>query len=155
MSNPLTILRSYARKADPSVLPPTILFEHTPKTLTVFDAYPKSIFHFLILPRPSAYPSLTETNLTNLRELLKCDREKAKEVIMDLYEESQKLRKVVEEEMVQMHGFKWDIWVGFHPIPSRIIGRLMFAKHEEEETLQFLPTQEWVLPKTERGYRVV
>jgi hypothetical protein len=32
-------------------LPPTVYFSHTRHTLTVFDAYPKALFHFLVLPR--------------------------------------------------------------------------------------------------------
>jgi hypothetical protein len=32
-------------------LPPTVYFSHTRHTLTIFDAYPKALFHFLVLPR--------------------------------------------------------------------------------------------------------
>lgn len=121
-SNPLTVLRTYARQADLSILPPTILFDHSEKTLTMFDAYPKSIFHFLILPRLNGtYAPLTTSNLTNLRSLLRCvasNREKVKELLEDLKEESAKVKKMIEEEMVKRYGFKWGVWVGFHPIPS-------------------------------------
>jgi len=51
----LLILRAYAKLDDASLasskLPPTVHFSHTPHTLTIFDAYPKALFHFLILPR--------------------------------------------------------------------------------------------------------
>ena len=50
----LQILRAYAKLDDASVsttLPPTVYFSHTHHTLTIFDAYPKALFHFLILPR--------------------------------------------------------------------------------------------------------
>ena len=51
----LKILRTYARMDDASIaakkLPPTVYFSHTRHTLTVFDAYPKALFHFLVLPR--------------------------------------------------------------------------------------------------------
>jgi aprataxin len=50
----LKILRTYAKLDDASLLatlPPTIYFSHTPHTLTIFDAYPKALFHFLVLPR--------------------------------------------------------------------------------------------------------
>ena len=50
----LKILRAYAKLADASLsttLPPTIYFSHTRHTLTIFDAYPKALFHFLVLPR--------------------------------------------------------------------------------------------------------
>jgi aprataxin len=55
MSSQLKILRTYAKLDDTSIaakkLPPTVYFSHTPHTLTIFDAYPKALFHFLILPR--------------------------------------------------------------------------------------------------------
>ena len=51
----LKILRAYAKLDDASLaaahLPPTIYFSHTRHTLTIFDAYPKALFHFLVLPR--------------------------------------------------------------------------------------------------------
>jgi len=51
----LKILRTYAKMDDASIaakkLPPTVYFSHTRHTLTIFDAYPKALFHFLVLPR--------------------------------------------------------------------------------------------------------
>ena len=51
----LKILRTYAKMDDASIaakkLPPTVYFSHTRHTLTIFDTYPKALFHFLILPR--------------------------------------------------------------------------------------------------------
>lgn len=54
----LKILRAYAKLKDASLstggtLPPTVYFSHTRHTLTIFDAYPKALFHFLVLPRLS------------------------------------------------------------------------------------------------------
>ncbi|CAL1704540.1 unnamed protein product [Somion occarium] len=117
MSN-LTLLRSYALKTNPASLPPSVLFSHTENTLTIYDAYPKSIFHFLILPRTNAFLPLSVFDLTNLRTLLKGNKERAKEVISTLNDEATKLKKEIEEEMVNRYGFKWDIWMGFHPVPS-------------------------------------
>ncbi|KAI0079891.1 HIT-like protein [Panus rudis PR-1116 ss-1] len=117
MSN-LTILRSYAQKANPSTLPPDVLFSHTSKTITIFDAYPKSIFHFLILPRANAFPPLTVFDLANLRTLMKKDKDKVKEVLVELSEEAKKLRTEIEDEMQKRYGFKWKIWTGFHAVPS-------------------------------------
>ncbi|KAJ3486610.1 hypothetical protein NLI96_g4134 [Meripilus lineatus] len=114
----LTILRTYAQKADPASIPSSVLFEHTAKSITIIDAYPKSRFHFLILPRASAYPPLTVSNLANLRSLLKCDKDRAKEVLTDLSEDAKRIRTCIEEEMVKRFGFKWAIWTGFHSVPS-------------------------------------
>ena len=93
----LKILRAYAKMDDASItskLPPTVYFSHTPQTLTVFDAFPKALFHFLVLPRLIPVPvqaavtagtsaavdnveeeeesghSTEEAALTNLRTLL-------------------------------------------------------------------------------------
>jgi len=117
----LTILRSYARKANPATdLRSSILFDHSDKTITIFDTYPKSIFHFLVLPRISAYrdDGFTEKDLTSLRTLLKCGQGKARKVIEDLTVAAKACVEQVEEEMVARYKFKWDIWVGFHPVPS-------------------------------------
>ncbi|KAH9027681.1 hypothetical protein EDB84DRAFT_1670019 [Lactarius hengduanensis] len=88
MSSPLKVLRTYAKLSDPSLtaLPPTVYFSHTKHTLTIFDAYPKALFHFLTL-----------------------------RVLAD---EAARLRGVVEEEMRARYGFAWDVWVGFHAVPS-------------------------------------
>lgn len=112
----LIILRSYVQKSDPTSLPPSILLKHTQNTITIFDAYPKSIFHFLVLPR--IRPPLNVFHLSTLRTLLKRDKAHAKEVLRVVAEDAQDLKKMIEEEMVQRYGFKWEIWMGFHAVPS-------------------------------------
>jgi aprataxin len=112
----LTTFRSYAAKSDPRCLPPSILFAHTPATLTLFDLYPKSIFHFLVLPR--IIPPLTVFDLTSLRTLLKADKTKAKEVLTRLHEDAQSAKGMIEQEMKKRYGFQWDVWIGFHAVPS-------------------------------------
>jgi aprataxin len=112
----LTILRTYASK-DPARLPNSVLFSHSESTLTVYDAYPKSIFHFLILPRlPS--PQLSVHDLDCLKTILESDKTQAKEVINALKTEATNLRKDIEGEMLNRYGFKWDVWIGFHAVPS-------------------------------------
>lgn len=112
----LGILRTYALK-DPASLPPSVLFHHSAKSLTLFDAFPKSIFHFLILPRVTE-SSLTVSELSSLKSLLKCDKDTAKEVILALKEDAAALKQDIEAEMMQRYGFKWGIWTGFHAAPS-------------------------------------
>ncbi|KZT67782.1 HIT-like protein [Daedalea quercina L-15889] len=111
-----TILRSYAQRPDPSSLPASVLLTHTDHTLTIFDAYPKSIFHFLVLPRVIA-PS-TASDLTNLRTVLKGDKSRAQEVIRWLAEDGMKVRSMIQDEMLKRYHFKWNIWMGFHAVPS-------------------------------------
>ncbi|KAJ7632564.1 HIT-like domain-containing protein [Roridomyces roridus] len=114
MSN-LSVLRTYAQTS-PSKLPPSVLFSSTSTSMTVFDAFPKAIFHFLILPR--IQPPFTTSELSNLRTLLKGDKERAKEVITALNEDAKTLHKEIEEEMMARYGFKWGICTGFHAVPS-------------------------------------
>ncbi|TFK76506.1 HIT-like protein [Pluteus cervinus] len=114
MSN-LTVLRTYAT-TDPAKIPASVLFNHTEDTLVIYDAYPKSTFHFLVLPRVRG--SLTTNALSDLRTLLKGDKGVAKEVISKLAEAAAVLKDEIESEMVKCHGFKWGIWLGFHGNPS-------------------------------------
>ncbi|KAF8136623.1 HIT-like domain-containing protein [Boletus edulis] len=107
MSN-LTVLRGYAQHARPESIPD--------KCLTVFDAFPKSIFHFLVLPR--IRPPLNAGELANLRTLLKGDKARAKQVLLDLSDEADKIKKLIREEMLNRYGFQWEIWTGFHASPS-------------------------------------
>lgn len=37
---------------------------------------------------------------------------------MNLHEEANNVKKMIEEEMMKLYKFKWDIWMGFHPISS-------------------------------------
>ena len=111
---PYTILRSYALSA-PESLASSTLFRHSSKNITLFDAYPKSIFHFLVLPRIQN----PDPTLSNLSTLLDCDdKVRAKGVITSLWEDAQVAKKEISDEMVSRYGFKWDIWAGFHAIPS-------------------------------------
>jgi len=115
MSN-LTVLRSYAQKSNPASLPSSVLLSHTIDSLTIFDAYPKSMFHFLILPRVT--PQLTVFDLTSLRTLFKADKVKAKEILTGLDEDAQTAKATIQDEMMRRYGFKWDVWMGFHAVPS-------------------------------------
>ncbi|KDQ60763.1 hypothetical protein JAAARDRAFT_31735 [Jaapia argillacea MUCL 33604] len=113
----LTILRTYAQSPSPSTaLPPSILFAHSPSSLTIFDAYPKATFHFLILPR--IVSPLTASDLASLKALLNRDKATAKDIIVGLREDALVLKASIEEEMVKRFGYKWDIWIGFHAVPS-------------------------------------
>lgn len=112
----LTALRTYAQTA-PESLPSSILFKHSSRNITVFDAYPKSIFHFLILPRIQE-PDLHASVLANLGGLLSGDKVRAKKVIISLWEDAQAVKKEILDEMVGRYGFKWDVWIGFHGAPS-------------------------------------
>ena len=122
----LKVLRTYAKLPDSTItttLPPTVYFSHTQHTLTIFDAYPKALFHFLILPRISdtAYASDLKDLRTLLRRRASPDaqtRSRAQETFRVLADEAARMRGVVEEEMRARYGFVWGIWTGFHPVPS-------------------------------------
>lgn len=112
----LAILQTYAQKL-PQSLPTSILFRHSSKNITIFDAFPKSMFHFLIIPRVQE-PHLDAASLSSLQSLLKGDKQQAKEVITALAEDATAVKKDIQDEMVQRYGFKWDVWIGFHGAPS-------------------------------------
>ncbi|KAF8741013.1 hypothetical protein AX14_006216 [Amanita brunnescens Koide BX004] len=111
----LTILRTYALRV-PESFPKSILYSHTESALAIFDAYPKSIFHFLVLPR--VREPLTIGDLADLRTLMRKDVAHAKEVIQGLATVAESLKQDIEEEMIKRYGFKWNIWIGFHGAPS-------------------------------------
>ena len=115
----LTALRSYAVRAHPAKLPPSLYFSHTHTTLTIFDSFPKSLFHFLVLPRPSPAPSGPSVlDLASLRTLLRADPANARATLLALRQEALRLREFIEAEMLARYGFRWDTWIGFHPVPS-------------------------------------
>ncbi|KAF9814930.1 hypothetical protein IEO21_04874 [Rhodonia placenta] len=111
----LTILRSYAQKKPEDILPSVRLL-HSEHTITIFDKYEKAIFHFLVLPRVK--PPYTLDRLRNLRSLLLGDREQAKQLLERMAEDAKAVQAMIEDEMMKKYGFKWDIWMGFHAIPS-------------------------------------
>ncbi|PFH54409.1 hypothetical protein AMATHDRAFT_72895 [Amanita thiersii Skay4041] len=115
----LTILRTYAQK-DPSRISESILFRHDEATITIFDAYPKSIFHFLVLPRVDASGPFTVTDLANLHSVIYKNKEDARKLIQKLKDASEALKVDIEAEMINRYGFKWDIWTGFHGSPSMV-----------------------------------
>ncbi|KAI0316693.1 HIT-like domain-containing protein [Amylostereum chailletii] len=114
----LTVLRSYAQKRNPATLPASLLFSHTDTSLTIFDGYPKSIFHFLVLPRPTN--ALNIFDLADLPTLLRKDKTLAKETLLMLREEAGRVRTSIHEEMRKRYGFRWDVWIGFHAVPSML-----------------------------------
>jgi len=111
----LTILRSYVQTIDS--LPSSLLFKKSSKNIVIFDGYPKSIFHFLILPRIQD-PTLSISRLNNLQSLLSGDKATAKEVIEGLADDAKQIKKDIEDEMLNKYGFKWEVWIGFHGAPS-------------------------------------
>ena len=70
----------------------------------------------------------------SLQTLLRWDRDKAKETLLQLKEDSKQVVEDVEDEMIRLHGYKWQvrirtrshdftrellqIHVGFHAVPS-------------------------------------
>ncbi|THU86401.1 HIT-like protein [Dendrothele bispora CBS 962.96] len=117
MADALLILQKYAQRL-PSSLPQSILFSHSSETLTIYDAYPKAKFHFLILPRVKPQSELSLKDLDSLKSLLAGDKTRAKQVIEALNEDAMILRKEIEDEMMKLYGFKWSIYIGFHGAPS-------------------------------------
>ncbi|KAH9079620.1 hypothetical protein EDB83DRAFT_2514134 [Lactarius deliciosus] len=162
--SPLKVLRTYAKLPDSFItaLPPTVYFSHTKQTLTISDAYPKALFHFLVLPRLSDDGERSSpSDLTDLRTLLR-QRAFAEETLHVLADEAARLRGVIEEEMRARYGFAWEVWAGFHAVPS--MEHLHFACHlvrldrasaQDEEALQLVLAARRVLRAARRGARVM
>ena len=89
--------------------------------MTLFDKYPKAIYHFLVLPRILAGSVFTEKDLANMQTLLvKGKKAEAKTLIEGLKKDAETAKGMIEKEMVRKHGYKWDVWIGFHAVPSML-----------------------------------
>ncbi|WVQ97221.1 hypothetical protein IAU59_004331 [Kwoniella sp. CBS 9459] len=128
-SGVLLSLRKYATTPNPTAnLPPSLLLLSSPNTITVFDAYPKAKYHFLVMPRypfppqsdPESRSSITSLeSLDDLKSLLlKCSREAREEVLTAMANMAREVEEMIRDEMLKTEGFEWKIDVGFHAIPS-------------------------------------
>lgn len=89
--------------------------------MAIFDKYPKAIFHFLLLPRIIAGLGFTANDLTNIQTLLeKGEMVEAKMFIQGLKKDAEMVKEMIEKEMLEKHGYKWDVWIGFHAVPSML-----------------------------------
>ena len=116
-----SILQKYAKmfESSPSSLPPTLLLVNTATSLALFDKYPKAIYHFLVLPRILAGSEFTAEDLTNLQILLGKGKKPAVKALLEgLKKDAEMVKEMVEKEMIKKHGYKWDVWIGFHAVPS-------------------------------------
>lgn len=111
------VLERYACTPNPETLSPAVHHAHDAKTVTIYDAYPKSKYHLLVLPRPRE-GVITVPDLLNLRTLLNGDKERAKRVLDEMGVAAEAAKKDVREEMQRQWGFQWDVWIGFHALPS-------------------------------------
>lgn len=118
----LAILQRYAKKfeSSPSSLPPTLLLTNTETSLTLFDKYPKATYHFLVIPRILANSVFTAQDLKSLQTLLSKGKEEAKALIEGLKKDAQGVKEMVEQEMLKKQGYKWDVWIGFHAVPTLV-----------------------------------
>lgn len=96
-----------------------LFFGYTENTITIFDQFPKAIFHFLVLPRVKA-PPLTKTNLKSLRSLFSRNvpKDVARQVIQEIAKDAYAVRDQIRKEMMDRYRFTWDIHLGFHAIQS-------------------------------------
>jgi len=123
------ILRRYALVKSPSTqIPASVLLIDSPQCITIFDAYPKAKYHFLVLPRypfaprtdPDASKSIVKLNeIDDLQSLLtKTSPDVREQVIGALAETANEVEEMIRDEMVKTEGFEWGIDIGFHAIPS-------------------------------------
>ncbi|KAH8090926.1 hypothetical protein HD553DRAFT_303735 [Filobasidium floriforme] len=127
----------YAKAVNPDRdLPSDVKLVHNQHTMTIFDLYPKAKYHFLVLPRlPLVLPTNTSPpdkidffpiDLVSLSSLLRLNRHKKSPetasppmmVLEKLKEAAEECVAMIKDEMLKTEGFIWDIWVGFHAVPS-------------------------------------
>lgn len=88
-------LVEYAKTPDPSEkLAKDVYLTHTERTLTIYDKFPKAMFHFLCLPRlpyrePQSETEIPATTLNSLSALV--SHKHALKVLRDLKEASQEV----------------------------------------------------------------
>lgn len=117
----LFALREFAKTKNPTAsLPPSVLLLETRQCIAVFDAYPKAMYHFLVMPKiPFAVSNgrrLTEADLDSLSSVLRVPE--YGEVFSALKDAAAEVVDMVRDEMMKSHGFEWQINIGFHSIPS-------------------------------------
>ena len=121
---PLRALLEYAEASNPTTsIDSNVLLTHTQDTITVQDKFPKSIFHYLVLPRlkhddGSARTDITASRVKELRSLLKGDKSVAREVLETLARDAKEVKGMIENKMMEQFQFKWPIWIGFHSVQS-------------------------------------
>lgn len=104
-------LRAYL-DLEPSSIPNLISSNQT--TLTISDAFPKAHYHYLVLPKDEKFVSLGS--------LCREDAESGG-VLDQLLDAARGAIKSIEEDM-KSQGWKVDIKMGFHAIPSMRYGRV-------------------------------
>jgi aprataxin len=91
-------LVDYAKTANPSEkLPKDVYLTHTDRCLTVYDKFPKAMFHFLCLPRlpytePSSGSDISASTLNSVSALVSSKH--GLKVLRDLKEASQEVRPI-------------------------------------------------------------
>ncbi|KAI5481746.1 hypothetical protein MNV49_000023 [Pseudohyphozyma bogoriensis] len=115
------VLQNYAALPNPEKsLQNGVYLTSDDHTLTIFDGYEKAKYHFLVLPREpfklAAGGTVPKRDLDSLTTLFKSPH--TKEVLEALKVAGEKVKAMIEDEMVKDEGFKWDIQVGFHAVES-------------------------------------
>lgn len=137
------ILRTYAQLSEPEQLAPNTYFTHTERTVTIFDAYPKAVFHFLVLPRiKNKEGPLSAKNLTSLKVSLNQNQinwKEARTLLKQLKEDGEKVREMIEEEMRDRYGFVWKVHLGFHAVQSmEYVAIALLSRRVAELVVSFL-----------------
>ncbi|KAI0331094.1 hypothetical protein GY45DRAFT_662839 [Cubamyces sp. BRFM 1775] len=112
----ITIIRTYAMVPDPMTIPECFRICHTEHTVTISDLYPKSIYHYLVIPRLPL--TLEPEQMQDLRALLCLPREQARSILVHIREDALASVKLIEAEMMRQYGFTWPCYMGFHAIPT-------------------------------------
>ena len=118
-----TTLLTYASSSSPATqIPPKEYLDHTDRFILIGDLYPKSTFHWLILPRLPFQlkngSTLDAYQLEDIRTVLGLKDSIAMEVLEGLEEMMEIVKGRMKGKMREEMGFEWEVCDGFHPIPS-------------------------------------
>jgi hypothetical protein len=123
------ILRRYALVKSPSTqIPASVLLIDSPQCITIFDAYPKAKYHFLVLPRhpflsgiegEGAKSLCSVDNLDDLESVMtRTSMEARREIVGAMSSMAKEVVEMIRDEMMKTEGFTWGVDVGFHAEPS-------------------------------------
>jgi aprataxin len=123
------ILRRYALVESPSTqIPASVLLIDSPQCITIFDAYPKAKYHFLVLPRhpflsgPEGEGTKSLCSVDNLDDLesvmTRTSKEARREIVGAMSSMAKEVVEMIRDEMMKTEGFTWGVDVGFHAEPS-------------------------------------
>jgi aprataxin len=92
--------------------------------LTLFDKYPKACVSFLGVTEDTRRLCVYCERFDEPAYLAgEGDESGGQEAHRRLKKDAEIVKGMVEKEMLKKHGYKWEVWIGFHAVPSLVYVR--------------------------------